>query len=209
MKVRPLSTLARPPRTQLQRTAATRRALIDAARRLFGVEGYAAVGTERIAGEAGVTRGALYHQFVDKADLFAAVLDEVEAEIGGRMANAVAQLDPVDTAALLLAGAEAWLDASSEPHLQRIVLIDGPSVLGWDRWREICLRHSVGLVAALLTDGIERGNIAPQPVEPLTHVLVGAVDEAALYLARVDDPTAARAAMTVVLRRLAIAITMP
>jgi AcrR family transcriptional regulator len=195
-------------RTQPERSAATRSAVVTAARQLFGSEGYAAVGTERIALAAGATRGALYHQFADKAELFAAVLDEVEAEIAVRMVTAVVGLDPVDTAALLLAGADAFLDACAEPEFQRIVLIDGPSVLGWELWREICLRHSVGLVAALLTDGIERGSISRQPVDPLTHILVGAVDEAALYIARAQDPVAARRDIAVVLRRIALAITM-
>jgi len=196
-------------RTQPERTAASRRALVGAARRLFATHGYAAVGTELIATEAGLSRGALYHQYADKLELFAAVLEEVEADIATRMANAVAELDPADTGALLLAGADAFLDACAEPAIQRIVLLDGPSVLGWDRWREICLRHSVGLVDALITDGIERGTIAPQPTRPLTHVLVGAVDEAALYIAEADDPTRARAEMGAVIHQLATALTNP
>lgn len=195
-------------RTQSERTAATRGALVASGRRLFGAEGYASVGTERVVADAGVSRGALYHQFGDKAGLFAAVLDEVEAELTLRIAGAVTGLDPADTQAVLMAGAEAWLDASVEPEIQRIVLIDGPSVLGWDGWREICLPHSVGLVAALLSDGIERGAIPRQPVEPLTHALIGAVNEAALYVARAPDPQTARTDMNLVLRRLAAAITM-
>jgi AcrR family transcriptional regulator len=194
-------------RTQSERTAHTRAALIAAARRLFGAEGFVAVGTEKITREAGMSRGALYHQFADKTDLFAAVLDQVEAEIAQRVVDAVAGLDPADTGAMLLAGADAWLDASSEPDLQRIVLIDGPSVLGWDRWRQICLRHTVGLIAALIQDGIDRGAIPPQPVDALTHVLVGAVDEAALYIAQADNERAARADIDLVLRRLTLTIT--
>ena len=210
MKVRPMSKLVvTARRTQSERTARTRAALIAAARRLFGAEGFTEVGAERIAREAGMTRGALYHQFDDKADLFAAVLDQVEAEIAQRVADSVAGFDPDDSAGMLLAGAGAWLDASSEPDLQRIVLLDGPSVLGWDRWREICLRHTVGLIAALLEDGIERGSLPAQPVQALTHVLVGAVDEAALYLAQAEDPAAARADIDLVLRRLTLALTAP
>lgn len=196
-------------RTQGERTAQTRAALITAARRLFGAEGFAAVGAERVAREAGMTRGALYHQFADKADLFAAVLDQAEAEIAQRVVAAVAGLDPADTVGMLLAGSDAWLDASTEPDLQRIVLLDGPSVLGWDRWREICLRHTVGLIAALLQDGIDRGSLPPQPVQALTHVLVGAVDEAALYIAQADDGATARADMDLVIRRLTLALTAP
>jgi AcrR family transcriptional regulator len=208
MKVRAVSKAASVGRrTQGERTAQTRAALIEAARRLFGAEGFAEVGTERVASAAGMTRGALYHQFRDKTELFAAVLDQVEAEIAQRVTKAVANLDPSDTAALLLAGAGAWLDASSEPDLQRIVLLDGPSVLGWDQWREICLRHTVGLIAALLQDGIDRGSLPPQPVQALTHVLVGAVDEAALYIAQARDRAAARADMDLVLRRLTWALS--
>jgi len=196
-------------RTQAERTAQTRAALITVARRLFGAEGFADVGAERITREAGMTRGALYHQFAGKTDLFAAVLDQVEAEIAQRVAGAVAGLDPADTTGMLLAGADAWLDASSEPDLQRIVLLDGPSVLGWDRWREICLRHTVGLIAALIQDGIDRGSLPPQPVQALTHVLVGAVDEAALYIAQAQDGAAARADMDLVIRRLTLALAAP
>ena len=196
-------------RTQGERTAQTRAALITAARRLFGDEGFAVVGAERVTREAGMTRGALYHQFDGKAGLFAAVLDQVEAEIAQRVADAVAGFDPADTTGMLVAGAAAWLDASAEPDLQRIVLLDGPSVLGWDRWREICLRHTVGLIAALLQDGIDRGSLPPQPVQALTHVLVGAVDEAALYIAQADDAAAARADMDLVLHRLTLALAAP
>ena len=156
-----------------------------------------------------MTRGALYHQFASKTELFADVLDEVEAEIAQRVLAAVAGFDRDDSGGMLVAGAEAWLDASSEPDLQRIILLDGPSVLGWERWREICLRHTVGLIAALISDGIERGNLAAQPVDALTHVLVGAVDEAALYIAQAADPEAARADMDLVLRRLTASLTIP
>jgi AcrR family transcriptional regulator len=210
MKVRVLSkSPAVPRRTQQERTAQTRAALIEAARRLFGAEGFAEVSAERIARAADMTRGALYHQFADKTDLFAAVLDQVEAEIVQRVADAVVGFAPDDTVGMLLAGSDAWLDASSEPDLQRIVLLDGPSVLGWDRWREICLRHTVGLIAALLHDGIDRGTLVPQPVDALTHVLVGAVDEAALYIAQAGDPLAARADMDLVIRRLTRALAVP
>jgi len=196
-------------RTQRERTEATRASLIHAARTLFGAEGFAEVGTERVAAQAGLTRGALYHQFADKAELFAAVLDQVEAEIADRMTEAVAPLDPADTTALLIAGADAFLDACAEPDIQRIVLLDGPSVLGWARWREICLRHSVGLVAALLADGMQRGTVPEQPVDPLTHVLVGAVDEAAIYVALAPDQSRARSEVGAIVRRLATSLAEP
>ena len=162
-------------RTEADRSAATRSALVAAARRLFAAEGYAEVGTERIVQAAGVTRGALYHQFADKADLFAAVFEEVEAELTQRLADLMTSAPPDDLRALLLAGADAWLDASMEPEVQRIVLLDGPAVLGWERWREIGLRYGLGLVTGAIAAAVETGAITAQPVEPLAHALIGAL----------------------------------
>jgi AcrR family transcriptional regulator len=189
-----------PRRTQADRSATTRRALIRAARELFTEHGYAAVGTERIATEAGVTRGALYHQFADKVELFAAVMETVEVELMVRLAKVTPSSD--DPRSLLLAGADAWLDASVEPEVQRIVLLDGPAVLGWERWRDIGLRYGLGLVATILADAMAAGTIPTQPVDPLAHALVGALDEAALYVARADDPATAREEMGIVVHRL-------
>jgi len=194
-------------RTQADRTAATRAALVAAARQLFASEGYAAVGTERVALAAGVSRGALYHQFADKADLFEAVLEAVEVDVTARLVEAVATAAG-DAVALLVAGAEAWLDASAEPEVRRIALLDGPAVLGWERWREVGMRHGLGLVTTVLTELRDAGAIADQPIEPLAHVLIGALDEAAIYVAMADDPERARTEVGAVLRRLVTAVTM-
>ncbi|HZC40167.1 MAG TPA: helix-turn-helix domain-containing protein [Streptosporangiaceae bacterium] len=173
------------------RSAATRRQLITAARKLFGSRGYAAVGTEEIVRAAGVTRGALYHQFRDKADLFAAVAEEIEAEIAQRVAAAAGQAaDPV---AALRAGARLFLDVCAEPEVERIILLDAPAVLGWEAWRDLAARYGLGLVQLALQAAIDAGTIAPQPVEPLAHVLIGALDECALYVARAGEPATARA----------------
>ncbi|MGH9271862.1 MAG: TetR/AcrR family transcriptional regulator, partial [Ilumatobacteraceae bacterium] len=193
-------------RTQADRSAATRAALVGAARRLFAAEGYAEVGTERIAHAAGVTRGALYHQFADKVELFAAVFEVVEAELTQRLAELMADASADDIQDLMLAGAEAWLDESTEPEVQRIVLLDGPAVLGWERWREIALRYGLGLVTGALEAAVTAGAIADQPVEPLAIVFLGALDEAALYVARAPDPAAARAEMGPVVERLVRAL---
>ena len=196
-------------RTQADRTAATRAALVAAARQLFGEHGYAAIGTEQIAQAAGVTRGALYHQFADKADLFAAVLEAVEVDLTQRLIDVVAALPQDDPLAVVAAGAEAWLDASVEPEVRRIALVDGPAVLGWERWREVGMRHGFGLVTGLLGELIEAGAIPAQPIEPVAHVLIGALDEAALYIAQAADPVTARAEAGAVLRRLVIALVGP
>lgn len=194
-------------RTQVDRTAATRAALITAARAMFAQDGYAQVGTERVAAAAGVTRGALYHQFADKADLFAAVLEAVEVDLTTRLIEVVSAVtgdDPIDA---LVAGVDAWLDASADPEVRRIALLDGPAVLGWERWREVGMRHGLGLVSALLTELMDAGAVPVQPVEPLAHVLIGALDEAALYVALSSDPTRARAEAGAVLHRLVAAVT--
>src|ERR1700754_2398219 len=140
-------------RTQADRTAATRTALIGAGRRLFAEHGFAGVGTEAIVQEAAVSRGALYHHFADKTELFAAVLDHVEGEGSGQLAAVVSADTSGGFVEVMLRSVEAWLDAAQRPEVQRIVLIDGPSVLGWTRWREICQPHILGLVSAVLTPG--------------------------------------------------------
>jgi hypothetical protein len=99
-------------------------------------------------------------------------------------------------------GAAAWLEAASDPEVQRVVLLDAPAVLGWERWREIGMRYGMGLVEGVLAHAIETGTIPSQPVSPLAHVLIGAMDEAALYIARAEEPERAREEMTVVVDRL-------
>jgi AcrR family transcriptional regulator len=173
------------------RSEATRQQLVTAARALFGARGYAGVGTEEIVRAAGVTRGALYYQFRDKADLFAAVAEEVEAEIAERIAAGAARAaaDPVGA---LRAGAQLFLDACAEPAVERIILLDAPAVLGWEAWRDLAGRYGLGLVQLALQSAMDAGAIVPQPVVPLAHVLIGALDECALYVARAKDPAAAR-----------------
>jgi AcrR family transcriptional regulator len=187
-------------RTQAQRTAATRTALIDAGRELFGARGYADVSTPEIAAAAGVSRGALYHQFDDKLALFAAVVEAVEAEVTQRLAALVAGAQ--DPLAALRAGAAAWLDIAGEAEVRRLVLTEGPVVLGWEAWRDLVTRHGLGLVEQVLALGIESGTIAPLPVPALAAIVAGALDEAALYVAGADDPAAARADALAVLERL-------
>ena len=194
--------MERKHRTQAQRSAATRAALIAAARRLFAERGYAAVGTPEVVAAAGVTRGALYHQFAGKAELFLAVYEALEQELAERVGEQVAAGGATDPLDALTLGAEAFLDACAEPEVQRIVLIEAPAVLGWDTWRAIGLKYGLGLTEAILRAAMEAGRIAEQPVRPLAHVLIGALDEAALYVARAADPAAARDEMRAVLRRI-------
>jgi AcrR family transcriptional regulator len=195
-------------RTQSQRSAATKEALIRAARPLFATEGFAAVGTEAIVRAAGVTRGALYHQFIDKTELFAAVFEVVEAELTQRLGEAVDASGLTDPVELMKLGARTWLDACAEPEAHRIVLVEAPAVLGWIRWREVGLHYGLGMVQSLLSFAMEVGSIRQQPVEPLAHVLIGAIDEAALYVAQSEQPDEARADVLAVLEDLLTAMTV-
>ena len=191
---------------QTDRTASTRAALVSAARALFAEHGFAAVGTERIVRAAGVSRGALYHHFTDKTELFAAVLEAVEADILREINATISATskDPIDG---MIAGTDAWLDACAEPEVQRIVLLDAPAVLGWERWREVELRHSLGLVENLLSQAMAVGRIRRRPLRLLAHIVIGALDEAALYTACADDPETARRDVRVVLREVFLALT--
>lgn len=201
--------MERKRRTQLERTAATRAALVGAARELFGARGYADVGTEEVARAAGVSRGALYHQFADKAELFAAVFEQVEEGLVERIGAVLGAGGATDPVGALGAGVSAWLDASAEPQVQRIVLLDAPSVLGWERFREIGMRYALGLVETVLVSAMEAGQLTPRPSRPLAHVLIGALDEAALYVARAPDPVAARREVEATLQALVSGLLAP
>jgi AcrR family transcriptional regulator len=180
-------------RTQAERSEATRQALVAAARPLFANRGYAGVGTEEIVRAAGVTRGALYHHFDGKRELFEAVYEQIEVELAERIAAGALEANAASPLEAMRAGAEMFLRVSTEPEAQQIVLLDGPSVLGWDRWREIAAAHGLGLIEATLQAAIEAGAIDPQPVRPLAHVLMGALDEGAMLVARAEDPEQMRA----------------
>ena len=177
----------RPPRPsrKAQQSEATRAVLVAEGRRLFAARGYAGVGTEEIVRAAGVTRGALYHHFDGKEDLFRAVYEDVERELVERVAAAATAAD--DPLEVLHAGVQAFLDACEDPAVQRIALIDAPSVLGWERWREIGLNYGFGLVHGALAAAMDAGVIERQPVRALAHLLLGALDEGALLVARADD----------------------
>lgn len=168
-----------------ERSEETRDALIEAARTLFAERGFAAVSIEEIVRAARLTRGALYHHFDSKEDLFRAVYERVEQElVQGIAAVAISAGDPMEA---LRAGAHAFLNACEDPAVQQIALIDAPSVLGWEQWREIGLRYGLGLVQGTLQAAMDADMIERQPVRPLAHLLHGSIDEAAMLIARADD----------------------
>jgi AcrR family transcriptional regulator len=180
------------PRTQADRLAATRAALLQAARAIFAEQGYAAAATEEIVRRAKVTRGALYHHFEDKRSLFDAVASDVAHEIAEKIDAMTPMDDPLKA---LIVGTGAFLDACLDPAVRRIYLIDAPAVLGWHRWREIDAPHGVRSlregVSAMLAERLDDA----LAVEPTTFLLAGAFNEAALWIAEAKDEKAARRAM--------------
>ncbi|NRQ35657.1 TetR/AcrR family transcriptional regulator [Nonomuraea sp. NN258] len=164
----------------------TLRTLLAESRSLFAARGYAAVGLAEIVRSAGVTKGALYHHFDGKAALFRAVLQQVQQEVGERIAAAAdAHADPWEQ---LLAGCRAFLAAGADPEVRQIMLIDGPAVLGWNEWRAMDEAASARHLTDALTTLVGDGTIAAQPVEPLARLLSGAMNEAVLWLAASQDP---------------------
>lgn len=174
-----------------ERTEQTRGKLIAAGRELFGKHGYGNVSTEQIVAKAKVTRGALYHHFGDKRDLFREVAETVEAESTQRTAEA-AIAKATDPWQVALNGSRAFLDICLEPEFQQIVIVDAPSVLGQAELNEIVDRHGGGLIEGMLTALIEANMIKPLPVKPLARVLTGALISGGLTIAESNDQKAAR-----------------
>jgi AcrR family transcriptional regulator len=170
--------------------APTRAELMRVARALFAERGYAGVGTEEIVARANVTRGALYHHFADKSDLFRAVHEELEQELVAKVGERIAGIE--DPWELAVTGVRAFLDACADPALRRIALIDAPAVLGWEEWRAVDARYGLGLVEFGLRNGMDAGIFREQDVTPLAHLLIGAMTEAAMMVANAADPKAAR-----------------
>jgi AcrR family transcriptional regulator len=183
-----------------QRSQTTRAALLATARELFAQRGYAAVGTEEIVRAAGVTRGALYHHFAGKRELFDAVYEQLEAEMMQELADTVTA-SAADPLSALRIGVRAFLSACEDPAIQRIALLDAPSVLGWERWREVGMSYGLGLVQGALQEAMDAGLVEQGPVGALAHLLLGAVDEGAMLVARAHDDGATRAEVEASLMR--------
>jgi AcrR family transcriptional regulator len=175
-----------------ERSTSTRTRLVTAARELFAERPYADVGTEEIVRRAQVTRGALYHHFADKRDLFRAVHSQMEAElveaIGAQLA-AVASDDPAEA---LATGVRSYLDACADPAFARITLVDAPAVLGWAEWRRIDEEHALKLILLGLEGAMDAGALRRQPVRPLAQLMLAAMGEAGLVVANSTDPAATR-----------------
>jgi AcrR family transcriptional regulator len=176
--------------TKAEQSDATRKALVAAARQLFAEHGFADTGTEAVVQAAGVTRGALYHHFKDKTALFQAVYEDLEQELVARVEAKVAGL--TDPLRVLYKGSEAFLDACLDPAVLRVVLLEGPSVLGWEKWREIDQAYGLGMIRAVLEMAMAAGAIRPAPLDALAHIFLGGLMEGSMLLANSADRTKTR-----------------
>jgi AcrR family transcriptional regulator len=194
--------ITQPQGRRAEHATDTRTALLSAARRLFATEGYDGTGTEQIVAEARVTRGALYHHFRDKADLFRAVMEEAAGDVARQLIGD--QLDAVTRSPLedVQTGVSAFLDVCVGGDFQRIVLIDGPRVLGDDAWDQLVERYGRSLLEEWLTRAVTAGDIEPVPVRSLARLLIAMLTEASLAIARASDPAATRTEMGATLARL-------
>jgi AcrR family transcriptional regulator len=188
--------------TQAERTEATRGRLVATARRLFAEKGFAATSTEEILGEAAVSRGALYHHFASKTDLFRAAFEAVEDDLTAQILAAAAGSGETDPLRILELGFDAFLDQCVNPEVQRIVMLDGPTVLGWDTWHELDERYAFGTIKTVLTLAAQTGQIDEAAVEPLSHLLLGAIMQAGMVVARAEDPAVAKRAMSETFARI-------
>jgi AcrR family transcriptional regulator len=173
-----------------EHVAATRQALISAARRRFGSVGFAATSLDDVVADAGVTKGALYHHFRNKGDLFVAVYEELEGELTG--VGTEAAVGAKDAVELLQRAFGAFLDLALTPEIQRISLIDAPSVLGAAQKHEIDTRYSLAGVRLAVQVGIEAGDIVPHDAETLAQLLIAACGHAAVMIATAEDHVTAR-----------------
>jgi AcrR family transcriptional regulator len=178
--------------TKAGQTAATRAKLEEIARALFGARGFEAVSAEELVAQADVTRGALYHHYNGKEGLFAAVVENLMRELHGRLARgAGGQGDPLKA---LRHGVSLFLDACLEPSVQQILLIDAPAVLGWQRWREMDAKYGMGLLKQALSAAVAAGSLRQLDVDMSAHLLLGALNEAAMLIPRAQNPAKARKA---------------
>ena len=189
------------PRRTAEESEATRAELVSVARRLFGERGYASVNTEEIVAAAGVTRGALYHHFKDKRDLFRAVFAAQEQaflqQVGERL---LAIEDPYER---LLTGLDEVLRSYADDQaLARIAFVDGPSVLGYEAWRAIVEEYSLGLLVFMLGQAMDAGRLKRLDPDPLAHVILGALTEGGMLLASGADAEPVQASLRAILEGL-------
>lgn len=177
--------------TRAAQASQTRTRIIAAARELFAEQGFAATSTEQVLLRAGTTRGGLYHHFTDKVDLFAAVCETLQAEAAAAITAAVAMTAGRGAGAfeVLITGCDAWLDHMAASDVRRILVIEAPAVLGWERWNELDRRHGYRLLREGIRASQAEGCLPTIPADELATLLNGALNYAVM-MARGPDPAA-------------------
>jgi AcrR family transcriptional regulator len=178
---------------RLDRGQTTRRHLIEVATELFAQRGYEGTSIEAVLEAADVSRGSLYHHFAGKDKLFEAVVEGVHGRVGAATLQAAAAADRGDPATLLRAGYLAWVRLAGEPFVRRILLIDAPTVLGWQRWRQMEEQYGLGMLKDVLRAAADAGQLDHQLIDPFAHMLLATGNELALLIAIADDVPAAQA----------------
>jgi AcrR family transcriptional regulator len=179
---------------------------VTAAREIFGRKGFADASLNEIVAQAGVTKGALYHHFGGKEDLFSAVYEQVSHDVSDAVVVEFLRPDPWEA---LLIGCDLWIDAHLDPAVQRIAMRDARSVLGWQVVREVETRFGAVPLRGVLRRAVRTGVIDEQPLRPLSLTIKGALDEACFYVADAGDTDAALAEVRAVFRRLLAGLRTP
>ena len=179
--------LVKPSRSE--RAEVTRESLVEAARHLFGERGFAGTSLDDIVAAAGVTKGALYHHFVDKEQLFRAVAETVKREVNSRLSDLFLGRDSFGT---LAAGCSVILDAYLDPAIRQIVWTDARAVLSPAAYGEVQSRSEQVFLRAALRRAMREGVIEALPLRALTALLTGAIGEGCTFVALAPDPVAAR-----------------
>jgi AcrR family transcriptional regulator len=169
--------------------AATREALLAAARHFFGTTGFSETSLDEVVERAQVTKGALYHHFDSKEDLFSAVYEQVLLQVSDRVVTEFLRPDPWQA---LLLGCDLWIEALLDPEVQRIVIRDARATLGWAAVREAENRYGVVALRGVLRRAVRQGVIRAQPLRPLALMVMGSLNEACLYVADAEDRAGAR-----------------
>jgi AcrR family transcriptional regulator len=203
------SSAARARARRADHAADTRESLLVAARGLFAAQGFDGTGTEQIVAEARVTRGALYHHFRDKADLFRAVMAEAAGDVATRLIDEQLAADAESPLEEIREGVSAFLDVCVGGDFQRIVLVDGPRVLGSDAWDDLVERYGRSILEEWLARCVEAGDVEPVPVRSLARLLIAMLTEASLAIARAADPAVERAELGEVLDRVLAGLRPP
>lgn len=183
---------ARPRRTQAERRETTRRLILDTARKLFAKDGFQATSLDAIASNCGVTKGAFYHHFDGKEELFEAVFVEEQQRIAAELAETYEARREQDPIKASLAASQAFLEISRKPDVQRITLVDAPSVLGWERMRQIEHDYGLQMMKEGIRNAISANRSQRRDVDALAYLLFGALCEGALYMASAEDQKSAQ-----------------